>query len=561
MHFKRIILLFILLHIYCLGKSEEAANYDALYNVLKNYPSQELVEEGWNHMGKGWSHMKGAAADTALICYTIVSNRYIPSLSQEEKERCARAFNNCGYIYFFYYFNYPKAYSNCLKTLEICEAINYEALLPSVYINIANIFNNFNDYDQARQYYEKSYDKSLEIESWDYLSTAFINLASLSFLNDQLDQMEDKLHAFPSLPIPQENCYAFELETCRGMIHALNKEYGLALENFKRSEEYAPGCKLSPRYLYSAYLNQAKTHTLMNRYDLAIGCIKKGEAVGIENGYQDMMTDAVRILADYYGITGNKEMALEYKSRYLHMSDSVYNAREYTQIKDMQSLYEVEKIETKVNQLTAEQLLKNRILIIVSGALIIIALLLVLAYRQNRRLTERNKDLFKKNVEVMQSEEKEKRMRKEYEAKLQEYERQLQEVGTESKIRHKKELSDEHKSSLLKSIMDVMNNNDEIYSFDFSLDRLATLAESNSAYVSKTINDQQGKNFNTFLSEYRISEARKRLIDFEQYGNLTIEAIAVDLGFKSRSNFVHVFKKVTGLTPTEYQRMAKRMRS
>ena len=50
--------------------------------------------------------------------------------------------------------------------------------------------------------------------------------------------------------------------------------------------------------------------------------------------------------------------------------------------------------------------------------------------------------------------------------------------------------------------------------------------------------------------------ARRRLIDFENYGNLTIEAIVSDLGFKSRSTFSKTFKRITGLTPSEFQRIA-----
>ena len=35
------------------------------------------------------------------------------------------------------------------------------------------------------------------------------------------------------------------------------------------------------------------------------------------------------------------------------------------------------------------------------------------------------------------------------------------------------------------------------------------------------------------------------------------EAVAAEAGFKSRSHFIRTFKKITGLTPSQYQRMAK----
>ena len=44
--------------------------------------------------------------------------------------------------------------------------------------------------------------------------------------------------------------------------------------------------------------------------------------------------------------------------------------------------------------------------------------------------------------------------------------------------------------------------------------------------------------------------------DPQQWGNLTIEGIGQSVGFKSRSTFISAFKANTGLTPTEYLRIA-----
>lgn len=63
--------------------------------------------------------------------------------------------------------------------------------------------------------------------------------------------------------------------------------------------------------------------------------------------------------------------------------------------------------------------------------------------------------------------------------------------------------------------------------------------------------------FNTLLGRYRIREACRRFNDPQRYGSYTIESIARDLGFKSRSNFATTFKKHTGLNPSEYLRLAK----
>lgn len=76
-------------------------------------------------------------------------------------------------------------------------------------------------------------------------------------------------------------------------------------------------------------------------------------------------------------------------------------------------------------------------------------------------------------------------------------------------------------------------------------------------YVSQVINETFECNFNTLLGRYRIREACRRFNDPQRYGSYTIESIARDLGFKSRSNFATTFKKHTGLNPSEYLRLAK----
>jgi AraC-like DNA-binding protein len=84
------------------------------------------------------------------------------------------------------------------------------------------------------------------------------------------------------------------------------------------------------------------------------------------------------------------------------------------------------------------------------------------------------------------------------------------------------------------------------------------LSGSKYKYVSQVINEYYQQNFNTFLNSYRIKEACKRLGDLEHYGNYTIEAISESVGFKSRSTFVSSFKRITGLTPSQYQRLARK---
>ena len=61
------------------------------------------------------------------------------------------------------------------------------------------------------------------------------------------------------------------------------------------------------------------------------------------------------------------------------------------------------------------------------------------------------------------------------------------------------------------------------------------------------------QNFFDFINGYRIKEAKRLLVD-PKGELLTILAIAEEVGFNSKSSFNTAFKKITGMTPTEYKK-------
>lgn len=74
--------------------------------------------------------------------------------------------------------------------------------------------------------------------------------------------------------------------------------------------------------------------------------------------------------------------------------------------------------------------------------------------------------------------------------------------------------------------------------------------------ISQLINYFHQNNFNSFINSFRISEAKKMISskDFEHY---TIEAIAKEAGFNSKSSFNTYFRNYEGMTPTAYKAMSK----
>lgn len=86
-----------------------------------------------------------------------------------------------------------------------------------------------------------------------------------------------------------------------------------------------------------------------------------------------------------------------------------------------------------------------------------------------------------------------------------------------------------------------------------TLSQLAEQLQVNTHLLSKLINEGYGKNFYDFINDYRVEAFIKRA-EQEANQHLTFLAIAMDVGFSSKSTFNRAFKKLTGTTPREYFR-------
>jgi AraC-like DNA-binding protein len=75
----------------------------------------------------------------------------------------------------------------------------------------------------------------------------------------------------------------------------------------------------------------------------------------------------------------------------------------------------------------------------------------------------------------------------------------------------------------------------------------------NRGQLSQLINDGLGDNFYDFVNKYRVDEV-KRLMTDPKAKNFNLLGIALEAGFKSKSTFNLIFKRFTGLTPSEYRK-------
>jgi len=100
-------------------------------------------------------------------------------------------------------------------------------------------------------------------------------------------------------------------------------------------------------------------------------------------------------------------------------------------------------------------------------------------------------------------------------------------------------------SVIVKVIAYVKTN----YSQDLKLEALGDLFNCNSAYLGKKFRKYTGVQFNTYLDNLRIEEAKNKLLNTD----LKIYQISKLVGYSNTDYFFMKFKKATGMTPKEFK--------
>ncbi len=104
----------------------------------------------------------------------------------------------------------------------------------------------------------------------------------------------------------------------------------------------------------------------------------------------------------------------------------------------------------------------------------------------------------------------------------------------------------------LKSRLNDLIEKEELYlDSDLNLGKLAKKLNVTTHQLSYAINNGFNQNFYGFINKYRVEKAQK-LLAGKALDKYSIMGIAYESGFNSKTAFNTTFKKITGLTPSEF---------
>ncbi|MDL2326611.1 helix-turn-helix domain-containing protein [Bacteroidales bacterium OttesenSCG-928-A14] len=462
----------------------------------KEYNSSQ-IRILWHIEGLYWDFIKNyEQAFTYAKKIDQLVNQY-PNVEYPEK---ARIYAEIGNQY-YYFGNYETAfefYSNALKgTISPL----YQKTVPSAYNGIGLCYRKMNQLDSSNHYFLKLIHIREMIrldrqDDWIYSIWEGIGKGNLG-VNLYTQGKPDE-----AIPLLQSS-----LETT-----TYYKDYAFAA---------SVALNLAKIYLDRKELKIAKEYG-----NVAVDYAARMDRIGEKR-------DLALFWNKYYTTTGETETALSYLDTFIFEQKRLeddYNTLHLLRWQQKNHLAETAFQEKKIE---LEQLrsatYKRGVIVLVFALIVLTALSLLLSY------------LYRKKKNAYQALVK----------KGQEWADPQEIVMNEQDDTPKPEATEEEKE-LVKALHEKMSKECLYRNPELTMPQLASLLNTNRSVLSKSINTVEGKSFSILIGELRVKDAIRMLSDAKN-DKMSIDYIAEMVGFNNRFTFSQVFKKLTGVTPSEFR--------
>ncbi|MDR3287526.1 MAG: helix-turn-helix domain-containing protein, partial [Prevotellaceae bacterium] len=412
--------------------------------------------------------------------------------------------------------------------------------------SLAYIYTEMRQYEQSVKYYKESIYKAkkssnpgfLPVENYMHIVA---DLVSLGDKNDEaivyIDTMRIELDDYQKAnPDDELTTYYYILEFYTVMAFAEKQPEVAHTHLLKMNAMFQSEWGEFYAYLldnaHEKYYHETKNYTEALAYNRKIISLFEGNQLSF--GFLAAMETEASILEN----TGRyKEAAAEYK-RVLMSRDSLNNEQFFSQINELRTLYELDKIETQAEKSRLSLRISQTVAVALTGACLLLAVIIWLVMRSKRRLKSKNRGLvqqIKEQDRLAVELEKERARTKELQLFLK----------TDNDITYNEE------ENLFNLLNELMKSNNIYVNTEITRKEISNMLNTNEKYITNAIKQHTGMTFTDYISEFRLNYARNLFLENKH----TIESIAFMSGFGSRRNFQRLFSKRYGLSPDSYKKL------
>lgn len=432
-----------------------------------------------------------------------------------------------------------------IRIAETPDSAIPDELMSRTHLMLGNIYLAYGDNIKAVRHYEAG--MALSADKVQNVKFAY-NLSLAYCLLGQEKESRHYHRRLLDLGATELPLWQYDIVTSAAFIEKSFGDRARSVALYRRAVFLADSLGLSPQQYAVAPLSEiVEYYDRENDLDSLYYWLTRYEKVA-DAGLPHIMADCQRSFMQYYIKTGEREKALDYSRRYLLAMDSLVNYNGFLRVSSRQERERETAAAAQIRNLEFTVSKQKFMLFAIVAVLVCLALAWLVAKKMRRNMRQ----LFARNRELAILEEEMTRGNSVSAGSATVDAEPARAAGAPAGDSAAGQW-DELMRQVRRQVSDPRNFCDP----DFSINALAALCNSNSRYISQAINETTGDNFRALVNGYRIREARRRLTSDSGFADLTIQSVGESVGFRSASNFINAFKKVTGMTPSLYQRMAK----
>lgn len=428
-----------------------------------------------------------------------------------------------------------------LESLKLKEALNQRTGIANVLNNISVIYYKMGDYEKALEYMKRALDLARQTGNRVSQARFLLNIAStLRNLGRPMEALQFNREV--AALAAELNDPAILAQSRNNMAHAFVESGDLPAAEAAVREAITIKEKLgNPVSLAESYFTLGRVCLQMGRYPQALEYFGRSLRIAERKEVHDLRMRNYMFISDTYSRSGETAKALQSYRLFNTVREKLIGNTVAVRISDLQLRYAVEKVEGRMRALEERKRRQARLYISIAAVLLLLAAgLLINRYRLKRQA---GRLLRRKDEEIADHRDRIHGLNEQ----LQEYFRQKSRKKYENSP-----LGAEEAEAGQRKLLHCMEREKPYLDAELTLAGLAERIDLSAKALSQIINERLQRNFSDFVNHYRVEEAKTLLRQTAPTWQSVLD-IAFEVGFNSKSSFNTVFKKHTGLTPSQFR--------
>jgi AraC-like DNA-binding protein len=367
-------------------------------------------------------------------------------------------------------------------------------------------------------------------------------MADLQLAKGALDMARG---SYPEAIISLESAIRFH-ESVRDSAACVSGKLLLARALRKLSRESDALAMISGALDCAAYSSTSRVRVLIELAELhhsmgvgvkASACLKEADSLAFGSDPEFWMDEVLPVLSTHMARIGESSSLEALLQRYLSVRELVKLKKDEAHQAAGRVISEWERLDTSNTAVLDVKRDRNRIFLVMLAFLLSALMAVVIIFRQHQRMRGQLRALFRKNLEEMQ---------------------QAAETSVSQRILETPPASNLEEATVqarYQAILQVMERDKPWLDPGFSLQELSTKLATNQKYISQAINMYSDTGFSGMMNRYRVNEARRLILEGKP--DTSLNDIALQAGFTNRVSFYRQFKEITGISPSEFLKLAR----